>query len=307
MLKKVISILGFITIIYLISNVINTDRLINVVSGIKLNFLIIGIFLAVLSTLLAALRFKFYLISNKLFYDFKSCWKAVLFGIFFNVILPFRGGDFIKCYFLDKSNFSKIIGVSIIERIIDIMILTFLCFIGSIIISSLRFISISLIVLLSIFLIFFFLLYIQKKGYVKSKKCELFFSAIKLSVSRKSYLTIASLCSVSIWVINCSIMYLNLLAVGLDVRIEKVFSVWPLCIFSGLLPISISGLGTRDSAFVYFWTNSFNSLLNELLFVASFLYTVNVYWLLGIFSLTTLGLMNFAEFVKNSKLSESNK
>ena len=88
----------------------------------------------------------------------------------------------------------------------------------------------------------------------------------------------------------------------LDVRILKVFSVWPICIFSGLLPISISGIGTRESAFIFLWTDSFKSSLNEQLFVASFLYTVNVYWLLGLFSIMTLGIIKLRKHTEKKTI-----
>ena len=174
-LKKTISILGFVTIFVIILPFIDTDRLIDVLSGIKINFFIVGIFLAITATFIAALRFKFYLISNELFYDFKSCWKAVLFGIFFNMFLPFRSGDFVKCYFLDKSKFSQIIGVSIIERIFDISVLTCLCFVGSIIISSKIFVNLSLMVLALMIFFCLLLFYIQKKRHIKSNKWRFFF------------------------------------------------------------------------------------------------------------------------------------
>jgi|TARA_B110000483_G_C17710587_1_gene357026 uncharacterized membrane protein YbhN (UPF0104 family) len=78
-------------------------------------------------------------------------------------------------------------------------------------------------------------------------------------------------------------------SIGLSVSILKVVAFWPIAIFAGILPISVSGLGTRDLTFALSIGDNFN---NESIYAATFLYTFLVYWFLSIISAVRLFIKN---------------
>ena len=82
------------------------------------------------------------------------------------------------------------------------------------------------------------------------------------------------------------------MSVDADVSASQVISFWPSSMLTGMLPITISGFGTRDTAFIYALGESLN---NTKLFAGTFLYTVFVYWFLSLLAfiiLTIKGSLN---------------
>ena len=77
------------------------------------------------------------------------------------------------------------------------------------------------------------------------------------------------------------------MSVDAGVSLAKIISYWPASMLTGMLPITISGFGTRDAAFVYLLGESID---NTRLFAGTFLYTVFVYWFLALLAFLILVL-----------------
>lgn len=63
-------------------------------------------------------------------------------------------------------------------------------------------------------------------------------------------LAVVIACSVGVWLVAVSIASVLLEAFGASVAVADVLALWPLAVFVGLLPLTVSGMGTRDAAFV---------------------------------------------------------
>jgi len=72
------------------------------------------------------------------------------------------------------------------------------------------------------------------------------------------------------------------LALGANIPIIYIFAAFPLSIFIGLIPITLAGMGTRDSAIIYFFAH----LTSPSICLAMGL----LYSLFGYFLLSLLGL-----------------
>ena len=94
------------------------------------------------------------------------------------------------------------------------------------------------------------------------------------------------------------ILYLLFHSVSVNISFIENIAYSPIAIFVGLLPISISGIGTRDSAFVYF-LSSYNM---ENILCATFLFTILAYWTLGLLGSFFCG----SEVLKILKLKSKN-
>ena len=81
------------------------------------------------------------------------------------------------------------------------------------------------------------------------------------------------------------IMALLLKAFDETLSLAQALATTPPSILAGIVPVSLWGVGTRDGALAYF-LHGFTEPQNAI--SAGFLYTVLVYWLLGLIGLPAL-------------------
>ncbi len=95
------------------------------------------------------------------------------------------------------------------------------------------------------------------------------------------------------------------LATSLTNEIEwgYLLATFPLAVLAGLIPITIGGVGTRDSAFVILLTGH---LTTEGAILVSLGYTILTYWLIGLLGLPIL-LREIGAFLKNHSLKNDAK
>ena len=72
------------------------------------------------------------------------------------------------------------------------------------------------------------------------------------------------------------------LALGVNIPIIYIFAAFPLSIFIGLIPITLAGMGTRDSAIIYFFAHLANP---SICLAMGLLYSFFGYFLLALFGL----------------------
>ena len=71
---------------------------------------------------------------------------------------------------------------------------------------------------------------------------------LRRSPGRIAQLVVLSLAA---WVLSIAIIGALLWATGADVGWAHVLCVWPMAVLAGVLPFTLSGIGTRDAAFVF--------------------------------------------------------
>ena len=66
-----------------------------------------------------------------------------------------------------------------------------------------------------------------------------------------------------------------------------MYAIFPLCVLAGLVPVTLSGIGTRDAAFVQLMT--MYGIAREGATMVALGYTVFAYWILSLISLPVIG------------------
>jgi len=223
-------------------------------------------------------------------------------GFFWSIITPGRIGDFVRAVYAKPFLGSLSAGLSsvVIDRLIDVI---FLFGLGAIAIVSFSFIfgsqimSFSVLALLLVLLAFAVWLFFQKrlmkallrpffKALVPKGKKEVlaegfsnFYSSLSGMRSKKMVLAKAVLLAVLSWAVSIISAYFLSLAFGFRIPLEFFVLVVPILGILDLVPISISGIGTRDAALIFLF--SFYGISAESAIAFSIVYLFAFYWFVG--------------------------
>ena len=217
--------------------------------------------------------------------SFLRCFLIVV-GIWpLATISPSKSGDLLRAYSLkNEIPASKVAGSVLTERALDVFSLAMFSLLGSIIFRNLKILLIAIIILAAIILVFIVInLGIQfsiKKSW-QEKLDNIFLSLRTLAQDKKSFALIISL-TFGKWFV--SILQTKLFFQSIDVQVPLLFTAtaMPIAIFVGLIPITLSGMGTRDSAIVFFFSDYASSSQS---LAVGILYSFFGYWLLSIIGL----------------------
>ncbi len=272
--------------------------------GIDAAIYVSALFVLLMLILLKGLKWKAILKSQGQVISLAESTRLVNVGFFVSSVTPGRIGDFVRALYLKDDGVPLSIGVSsvILDRIIDVSIL-----LGFALLSSLAFISfygysaVSVELIFSVFLVFIFGVFLLfKEKYLKillrpafnfivpddmkervSVGFSSFFSALKL-VKKSPVLFLSSvLLGIVIWVVGTFFFYLLAVSLSIGMPLEFAFLVFPITSLLDLLPISISGIGTRDVSLVFLL--SFVSVSSESAVALSLLFFFTGYVLVSFF------------------------
>lgn len=291
--KRYFVLIGFILLAYILYS-IDLGKLIAIVSNANAFLLSLTLVLFATNLSLKALKWKTIIKANGLEYEFSKCFSGWASGFFISIFTPARIGDFARSLYLSKDKkiaLGEAFSTVLIERIIDVALILLLGFV-SVLIFALVFgkeiISLQILgIVIAIFavLVIFFL----KKKYVKiilkpffnmlipeqhKEKMQLNFSAFYGSIQKlkKQKFLVAKATAIGLvtWIITIAFAYLLILALNLNVPIYYCFVLVPIIGLVDLIPLSISGLGTREAVAIFLM--SFYSINAESAVAFSLLY-----------------------------------
>ncbi len=188
--------------------------------------------------------------------------STVIYGssMFFSTITPGRVGDFIKVFYLKNlygSSLRKGIFLSLIDRIFDLLTIAIFALFGLALIIPVRVIATAGLVGLGLIL----LLYIYGKKYLaklmtrflawlgRRFKVDLENVDFSLLFSRRLILP-AILSLIPNGLIFCQMIFISHIS-QINLAPLAIIGILALGNLISMLPVTISGLGTRDAAFVY--------------------------------------------------------
>jgi glycosyltransferase 2 family protein len=288
-----LSIIGFIAFITIAWKYFEYEKVWYYLGLADLSLIIIVIILTSTQILTATLRYNFFLKACGAEIKIKDCMHAVLTALSINSVVPGKGGDIAKAIVLtkDKHEILKYTGVTIIEKLCDLIVLSVITFIGAFLAKNNFWQSVGLVSIILFMSLFFFLRFVDKFPILGSKLKVLPELVITVFKNQKYFLCGIFFC-ILLWVVNLTIIFLLMISVDAGVSLSQIISYWPSSMLTGMLPITISGFGTRDAAFIYTLGGSID---NTRLFAGTFLYTLFVYWFLSLLSfiiLTIKGTLN---------------
>ncbi|MDK2990014.1 MAG: glycosyltransferase 2 family protein [Methanoculleus sp.] len=246
-IKLILTIALFIAIFYKI----NPKEIIEVLLEIDLGYFIIAIFFVPILYILRTYRWKLYLQHLGVNVHFSKLLKTLIIGQFYGLITPGKLGEFGRVYHLHASK-AVTIPTVIAEKIVDLFVLSTLGLITVFIFFPSQGVMVGLIlVFLCILTIGVVILtnrksvsYILKRFGVTEEGVETYIASILSLFKHRPLMGRVLLTTVSYYAINYIIGYFVLLALNVDVI--AVITI-PIIVLIGNVPITISGLGLRES------------------------------------------------------------
>lgn len=253
----VIIVLTIFIVFVLFKTFVNINDFINVFKKAEFSLILIAIVIGLSGPLLSVLRWRFILLISGHKVPIKRTINIIM-SVWPLSILPGRLGDFARSYPLRKEVSAAVsAGATLFEKIIDIIVLLIFSGVGFLFIGKTAFsvilLAVAAAVLPALFLISPLIInYLPK---FVSLKLSLILTVFKFKTLKNRYFFLAVLSSAANWSASVLETWILFLAFGAALPIVLVISYFPLAIFIGLLPISIAGIGTRDSALIAFFIN----------------------------------------------------
>ncbi|MFH1455583.1 MAG: lysylphosphatidylglycerol synthase transmembrane domain-containing protein [archaeon] len=253
-------------ILYFILKKVGVTELVNTISQIDIFFLPMALFFFLLTLFLGALNLYFLLcyglnIKLKFFRILKYSLLSWSFGMF----IPGKLGEFSFAYFLKKRKVPvwRSFIILTMDKIITLFTLLSLTFIGFYLFLSVnQFLNLLIFFLIFGMIFFYVLIIFKEKNWLKRflpKKFALsisqfsngFFYMLK---KRKKLLFLNTGLTFTKWFLSGIFHYFLFLSLGFDLNFGIVFLITAMVTIISLIPISISGLGVRESAAVYLYS-----------------------------------------------------
>ncbi|HAM88659.1 MAG: hypothetical protein US83_C0003G0101 [Candidatus Falkowbacteria bacterium GW2011_GWC2_38_22] len=176
-------------------------------------------------------------------------------------ISPAYSGDFVRAlYFKDKIEIGKSMGLVFMEVVADVLALATAALVGGIIFGAKLPIIIGVSIIISIICFFLFIDLINNKIPKNFKnKIDNFFTIFSLiNKNQKVKIRFIALTLLMIFILLLYIK-ISFLAFGENVPILMIFAYYPVVNFISLAPVTLWGIGVRETAMVYF----FGKLISE--------------------------------------------
>lgn len=273
-----------IAIFYLLFTKIDFYSVVGILSNANPLYLFLAFLLTLSFPLIETKRWQIILKTMGYNFPYKECFNLTMGAYPLTCITPSKSGDFIKAYYLkDKIPTSKTVGSVLTERIFDVFVLVLYSLIGMLFYKKFEHAGIALIILFCICLIFLFhrlILNFQKKSW--NEKLQNLTISLKALMENMRAFSIVIVYSFSIWFLAMLQILIFFNTLEIDIPLLFIFTNSPIAIFIGLLPVTLGGMGTRDAAIIFLFSEY--GTPSQLLGVG-ILFSLFRYWLLALIGL----------------------
>lgn len=270
-------------IFYLIFQKIDYIILKETFLNINLFYLVTAFLILLLAIIVSAKKWQSVLNIIGYHLSFKESFKIIMASFPLSTVTPSKSGDLIRAYYLkDSLSPTRTIGAVMAERLTDVLVLAIYSFIGALVLKNKLILGISLTVILLI-PIFLFVIGKIKLPFPKlAEKIENILYASKILIKSPSKSLPVLFYSLLLWLIPFFGIKFLFLSLGANVPLFYIAAAFPITVFAGLIPITIAGMGTRDSAIIYFfslWAES------SICLGVGLLYSLIGYWFVSLIGL----------------------
>lgn len=217
---------------------------------------------------------------------FREAWSAVMAGVSLNAVLPGRGGDLVRAVFLarEPGTLPVLLGVVLVERLGDLFALGLLVLViaprGDLITLA------ALLVVVGSIAVTVTLGWLGPNLPVRPDLGERVSRTAGQILQRPGYALMAVSLSMVAWINNTLLLLCTLRAVGVTAPGLELTRAAAVGILAGVMPVSISGIGTRDAVLVLV-LEPYGQAASVA--AGSFLFTVLMYWFLALVGSVSLG------------------
>lgn len=301
-LKYIFSLIGIVLFIIILSGV-NLLELQRILLGINVGYLALTVLLNLIAIIFKTFKWKW--VTNIISPDFslKEAFISYMVGFSFSMFTPAKVGDLIKIFYVEKTgqDYGKAFSVVVVDRIIDIFLLFFMGITGIFAFSYLynfEILPLWVLILLIILLISGTALIFSRRtlrfllkplhGRIIPKNWlegaenlfNNYFEGVNTLVKNIGKLKYAIAAGLASWIMPFLYGYTMALSIGIELPIIFFVALIPIVCIIELLPISISGIGTRDLALIYLF--GLQGISPESALAFSVLYLFICYWLVGL-------------------------
>ena len=284
----ILGLVSILIIFILFKTLVNVGDFSRVIRGISWFYFFLAFGTMVPTFILSVVRWHSVLRSAGFNVSFWKIFKIIGSSMSLSII-PGRLGDLARSYPLrNKIPISQSIGTIVLEKIIDVCVLLVFSGIGlfllgySTLAGLMIFLAIGAVPLLEVLNMVIKKLPLEN-GLINKLQDAL--SILNKVKQRKVVLSMAILASGANWTLSMLQAYWLFKAVGAIVPFSAIYAFHPLSIFAGLLPITIAGVGTRDSAIIYFFQNFATP---EQSLAVGILYGLQSYWITALLGIPLL-------------------
>lgn len=270
-------------VFYFIFQKVDYRSLGEVLLNANLFYLAIGFLLIFLALIFSAKKWQVLIKAMGYSLGWKESLGIVMAAYPISVVTPAKSGDLIRAYYLrDKIPKIQTAGAVVVERFVDVSILAFYSLIGGVIFKNGLVLAVSLSIL---FLIPLFFIVVNKVRLPLGRwreKIESFLYISKIFIHQPQKLLPVLFYASIVWLAPIFEAKILFLALGVDIPLFYIAAAFPLAIFVSLIPITIAGMGTRDSAIIYLFSSWASP---SVCLGVGFLYALFAYWFLALLGL----------------------
>lgn len=269
--KKYLAVIGILLFVFVIYRV-GLEKILSTILNVNLYYIFISLPILLPILYLKAYKWKIIVKEFGIQLSQKDAMQYWLIGLFVATLTPGRIGDFYRALYIrtDKFSSGKALATIAIDRVFDLVALMLLSIIGVVVIltqfgdSKLSEYALVLVLVGSIALatilhrasmeklarpLFNMLVPEKYKAKLKGSFNE-FYDSIKFLKNKKRTLAIAFVVSLVAWLIGYLQAYFFFLSLGYVVPYFYLIIFLPIEVLFNLIPITVSGFGTREIALV---------------------------------------------------------
>lgn len=269
-IKKILSIVVTVAVFIIILMNIDIQQLGHYLLNINLFFFAVSMLFFIPSTLIGAERWRILIKKDSVI----SLWGSIKLTMgagSLNVVTPSKIGDFARAYFMKKQGelgLKRGISVVVFEKSADLITIVLFSMLGLLL---LLFIGVVTTLTVSLLVFSFVVLGLAGLAYfIDFRRINLFKKLFSLTVmgrkvgsvfedahnylltlkKDKKHLWLVILFTLVLWVVEFIQIYFFFTAFDYFPPVELVFALVPISILIGLIPVTVGGMGTRDSALI---------------------------------------------------------
>lgn len=218
---------------------------------------------------------------------FAAALRATMLANVFNVFLPSKSGDMAKALYLRRRcGVSSGVGTVLLERMVDLSVLGLLGAVGFLFGGAVCGLVVGGLLLGTVTLAFLCIAFVPLNRLPLPKRVREAVDAV--SIVFQSWMRTPAAVgrtlvgSFGVWTLGGFIVCALASAIHPNVQWGNLLSILPAAVLAGLVPVTISGIGTRDAAFVALLSGTMPLEVATLIGIG---YTIFVYWLVALISL----------------------
>jgi uncharacterized protein (TIRG00374 family) len=277
-LIRLFPLVGIVLFLWILAG-IDIPSTLRIISSADIPLLVFVFLINIPNLLIKSHKWRIFINSYDVKISLHKATSAWLAGFFLGLVTPGRVGDFSRGYYVkEQVPLGKAMTTVAVDRVIDLFVLFSLAIIGIIALFSMLLVNESFSFLLVAFITFFALFIfgtfaMTRKDLMRTLARPFFNRLIprryknRLSITfndfyegldslkknRVIFIISLILSFFSFFVIMCQ-SYLIALALKIPVSLTFILAIMPVIILIDALPISFSGIGTRDAALIFLFS-----------------------------------------------------